>query len=72
MACTSCAAASIFRLRSNCSVTFVLPSELVALIEVGRHDHREPFFKRQRHRRHRSDSRPRACADPDGVDTAGR
>ncbi len=27
-ACTSCAAASMFRLRSNCSVISVLPSEL--------------------------------------------
>src|SRR6185503_12456472 len=33
IACTSCAAASMFRLRSNCRVMFVLPCELVELIE---------------------------------------
>ena len=33
IACTSCAAASMFRLRSNCSVMLVLPCELVELIE---------------------------------------
>src|SRR5258708_5907512 len=33
--CTSCAAASMFRLRSNCSTTFELPSELVELIELS-------------------------------------
>ena len=32
---TSCAAASMLRLRSNCSVMFVLPSELVELIEFN-------------------------------------
>src|SRR5690348_15115777 len=32
-ACTSCAAASMLRLRSNCSVICVLPNELVEVIE---------------------------------------
>ena len=33
IACTSCAAASMLRSRSNCSVMFVLPCELVEFIE---------------------------------------
>jgi hypothetical protein len=33
IAWTSCAAASMFRLNSNCSVMFVLPCELVELID---------------------------------------
>ena len=32
--CTSCAAASMSRSRSNCSVMLVLPCELLELIEV--------------------------------------
>ena len=32
--CTSCAAASMLRLRSNCSVMLVLPCELRELMEV--------------------------------------
>ena len=32
-ACTSCAAPSILRLRSNCKVTWVVPSELDEVIE---------------------------------------
>src|SRR6516225_5993714 len=32
--CTSCAAASMLRLRSNCSVMFVKPSALVELIAL--------------------------------------
>ena len=34
MACTSCAAASMFRERSNCSVMLVLPWRLLELIDV--------------------------------------
>ena len=34
IACTSCAAASMLRLRSNCKVTEVAPSKLVEVIEL--------------------------------------
>ncbi len=34
-ACTSCAAPSICRFKSNCSVIFVLPKELVEFIELS-------------------------------------
>ena len=64
----------MFRLRSNCSVMFVLPCELVELIEVEPGDRRELLFERQRHRRrHRFRARAgQARVHLDGGEVDGR
>ena len=49
--CTSCAAASIDRLRSNCSVMLVLPCELRRADRRDAGDRRELLLERRRHRR---------------------
>ena len=55
----------MLRLRSNCSVMFVLPCVLVEFIDVEAGDRRELLFERQRHgRRHRL----RARAGQTGID----
>ena len=58
----------MFRLRSNCSVMFVLPCELVELMLVEPRDRCELLFERQRHgRSHRLRARARqACIHLDG------
>ena len=48
-ACTSTAAPSSLRLRSNSSVIWVLPSELIEVIELQAGDGRELVFERRGH-----------------------
>ena len=67
--CTSCAAASMLRLRSNCSVMLVLPWRVARADRGHARDRRELLFERRGDRR---GHRLRACAGQVRVDLNGR